>query len=153
MGDPKNCWFIMENPSIRGWFRGTPISGTPQKIIHIHKKRFECCTQSFRLQPLPHQLRRWRHSSVAAPISQRLPYLDSSTARQLDVTFGESSKNPGNIFQKTHENPWKSWENQGISMKTHDKWRFIDGYRRESHRFLLLVDSPASHDCRRVCQL
>ena len=27
MGDPQNGWFIMGNPSINGWFRGTPYFG------------------------------------------------------------------------------------------------------------------------------
>ena len=27
MGVPLNIWFIRENPSINGWFRGTPICG------------------------------------------------------------------------------------------------------------------------------
>ena len=27
---PENGWFIMENPSINGWFRGTPILGSLQ---------------------------------------------------------------------------------------------------------------------------
>ena len=30
---PENGWFIMENPSINGWFRGTPIYG--MEINHL----------------------------------------------------------------------------------------------------------------------
>ena len=32
-GIPQNGWFIIGNPSINGWFGGTPISGNPQRCI------------------------------------------------------------------------------------------------------------------------
>jgi hypothetical protein len=33
MGVPQNRWFLMENPSINGWFGGTPIWGNPHIYI------------------------------------------------------------------------------------------------------------------------